>query len=210
MIDDVEHNALTAMVHAGVRRAAAQLSQLTKEQIALSTPTVIVIPHQKVVELLPLSGAMPLVAVREQFSGRFSGSALLLFPETKSLGIVKAAVGDRTRIEEIEELEPEAQTEIGNILLNGCLSVLANNLRQTLNISAPELLRGTGQVLLGADHRHMDTPVLFVQVNFSVHRYCIEGYITLIMDLPALQELKICLRAMIDSTDSAHTTAESL
>ncbi|MCW2243146.1 chemotaxis protein CheX [Azospirillum canadense] len=199
MIDNVEHGALTALVNAGVARAATQLSQLTAEQVALSTRVVHIIPHRQAVELLPMSGTIPVVAVRERFSGRFSGSALLMFPETMSLGIVKAVVGDRTRIEEIEDLEPEALTEIGSVLLNGCLSILANSLRQTLNLSAPELLRGSGQfLLLGTDHRRADVPVLFVHVDFIVYRPYTEGYIALIMDLPAPLELKALLRETTD------------
>lgn len=199
MIDDLEHDALTELVNMGVGRAATQLSRLISEQVSLSVPSVIIVPRQRAVELLPASGTMPLVAVRERFTGRFSGSALLIFPAINSLGIVKAVIGDRTRVEEIDELEPEALTEVGNILLNGCLSVLANSLRQTLDVSLPELLRGDGRLLLlGVDHMQPNGPVLFVQVDFSVQRHRIEGYIVLTMDLPGLQELKVLLREMID------------
>lgn len=198
MIDDIEHDALTELVNMGVGQAATQLSRLVCGPVSLSVPAVMVIPRQKAVELLPASGAMPFVAVREQFTGRFSGSALLIFPEMNSLGIVKAVVGDRTSIEEIEELEPEALTEIGNILLNGCLSVLANALHQTLDVSLPVLLRGDGRLLLyGNGHSLPNAPVLFVQVNFAVQMSRIEGYIALVMDLPNLQELKRLIRNMI-------------
>jgi len=216
MIDGIERDALTELVNMGVSRAATQLSRLTSEPVALSVPDVMVIPRQKAVTLLPASGTMPLVAVREQFSGRFSGSALLIFPETNSLGIVKAVIGDQTRIEEIEELEPEALTEIGNILLNGCLSILANALHLSLSVSLPVLLRGDGRLLLlGGDQPHLDAPVLFVRVDFAMHRHRIEGYIVLTMDLPDLQELEVLLRAMIDEvvqasspqSQSAHPSA---
>ena len=60
-------------------------------------------------------GSISLVAIRQDFSGAFSGRALLIFPETNSLELVRAAVGRHLPLEDIVDVEDEALAEIGNI-----------------------------------------------------------------------------------------------
>lgn len=203
MIDELEQDALTELVNMGVSRAATQLSRLTDAQVSLSVPSVMIVPRGQAVELLPAAGTMPLVAVCEHFTGRFSGCALLMFPEESSLELVRAAVTHQSRqaqlgipeLREVADLEPEALSEIGNVMLNGCLTVLANGLHETLTISLPELLRGDGRaLLLGAGAVAPGDLLLFVQVDFSLYRQSIRGYVVLTLDLPELEKLRGLLR----------------
>ena len=57
--------------------------------------------------------------MRQAFRGEFSGWALLIFPESNSLELVRAVAGSGLPFEDILELEHEALAEIGNIILNG-------------------------------------------------------------------------------------------
>src|SRR6185369_4381833 len=92
-----------------------------------------------------------LVAVHQIFEGDITGRALLIFPETKSLELVRAVTGGELPLEDIIELEQEALAETGNIILNGCLATLANQLNRSLTISLPEILRGEGHEFFELD-----------------------------------------------------------
>ena len=66
-----------------------------------------------------------LVAIRQDFSGAFSGRALLIFPEASSLELVRVVVGRQLSLEDIVNLEDEALAETGNIILNSWVATIA-------------------------------------------------------------------------------------
>ena len=80
--------------------------------------------------------------MHQVFEGEITGRALLIFPEERSLELVRAVVGSDLSLEEIIELEQEALAETGNVILNSCLATIANSLESNLKISLPEVLRG--------------------------------------------------------------------
>lgn len=60
--------------------------------------------------------------VGEAFRGRLLGAAMLVLPEENSLDLVRAALPEDVGINPIGAVEHESLSEIGNIVLNGCLS----------------------------------------------------------------------------------------
>src|SRR4051794_20695284 len=90
----------------------------------------------------------PLVRVRQYFAGTVRGKAILIFPDDKSLELVRAVAG-LLDDEELIALHPEALTEIGNIVLGNCLASIANLLEQTFTLSLPEITRGGAADILG-------------------------------------------------------------
>ncbi|MGQ9369834.1 chemotaxis protein CheX [Azospirillum sp. ST 5-10] len=198
-LDELERDALTELVNMGVGRAATHLSRMVADQVALSVPSVSVVTRETAIQALTRSEPAPFVAVGQSFRGRFSGRALLIFPEVNSLELVRAALGEHYSLEEIVDLEQEALTEMGNVILNGCLSVIANALRENLSISLPNLLRGDGRAVLlgGSPSAAADEPVLLLYIDFSVRSRNIRGYIALFMDLPSLTALRDLIHRFI-------------
>ncbi|HYH18158.1 MAG TPA: chemotaxis protein CheX [Azospirillum sp.] len=204
-LDELERDALTELLNMGVGRAATYLSRMVSDQVMLSVPAVSIVPREAALQALTRNEPAPFVAVAQNFQGRFSGRALLIFPEVNSLELVRAAVGAGYSLEEIVDLEQEALTEMGNVILNGCLSVIANALKETLNISLPSLLRGDGRALLysaGNDDGEAgaasgDALVLLLYIDFSIRSRNIRGYIALLMDLPSLTNLRELIHRFI-------------
>jgi chemotaxis protein CheC len=197
-LSDFEQDALTELVNIGVGRAARNLSRLLRDQVILSVPRADILPLLTAADALSGREPASLVAVGQEFSGAFSGQALLIFPETKSLELVRAVMGPAPSAEEIADIEQEALTEIGNIILNGCLVVIANTLKQNLRISMPHLLRGDSRNILFAEREPAeDEQVLFLYIDFAVRSRNLRGYIALLMDLPALTSLKLLIRNFI-------------
>jgi chemotaxis protein CheC len=149
-----------------------------------------------------------LVAVHQVFEGDVTGRALLIFPETKSLELVRAITGGELPLEDIIELEQEALAETGNILLNSCLATIANMLQRSLKMSLPEVLRGNAATFFNlAPPPEGGDVVMFLYINFAVRERDISGYIAMIMDLPSLKALKHLLNEFIERTtgETAHS-----
>jgi chemotaxis protein CheC len=204
-LNELELDALTELVNLGVSRAAASLRSMVGEEIVLSVPSVAIVSRAEASKRVAERGPDRLVAVHQSFDGAISGRALLIFPETNSLELVRAVTGGNLPLEDIIELEQEALAETGNIVLNGCLSTIANLLRRSLKISLPEIVHGGGAELfdlVGAVSA--EDVALFLYIDFSIRERDILGYIAILMDLPALTSLKALIADWIGrATDEA-------
>lgn len=91
-------------------------------------------------------------------------------------------------------------SKTGNIILNGCLAMIANILRRTSTVSLPVIVRGDEAYvqlvgLLGSGRRR---PVR--RDKFRRQQTCIRGYIAMLMDLSLLDALRKLLRDFIQPT----------
>lgn len=207
VLTDLERDALAEIANIGVSHAAASLRKMVGQQIVLTVPSVEVVNHKTAAAIMSEREGGDLVAVRQDFSGSFSGRALLMFPRSNSSSLVRLVVGNEVSAEEMKALEEEALAETGNIILNGCLATIANLLRLSLSLSLPSVLRGSGPQLLEiSSDRESEGLILFLYINFSVREVDIRGYIALMMDLPALVNLKKLLGDFIASVMRDDTT----
>lgn len=196
-LTELERDALTELVNIGVSRAAAGLRKMVGEEVLLSVPSVEVVAHKSAVTLIGERESDDLVAVRQDFEGPFSGRALLIFPRAKSLDLVRAVAGADMKKKELEEMEQEALSEIGNVILTCCLSTMANMLKQSFTMSLPEILRGNGSALFEITSPSEHSLVIFLYINFSVHNRDIRGYIAMLMDVPSLMSVKLLISEFI-------------
>jgi len=190
-LDELEHDALTELVNIGVSRAAASLRNMVGEQVTLSVPSVDVVTREAAATLIGERESDELVAVRQDFNGAFSGRAMLIFPQTNSMALVRAVTGEGFSDDEAQALEQEALAETGNVVLNGCLATMANMLRRPLSMSLPQVVRGDGKTFFELGHPSADAGVvLFLYINFTISGRDIRGYIAMLMDLPSIEALK--------------------
>lgn len=201
VLDELELDALTELVNLGVSNAAGSLREMVREEVILSVPKVAVITREQAIANIGEQDAKRLVAVHQDFEGDIRGRAMLIFPEAKSMELVRAVVGGDLSLEDIMELEQEALAETGNVLLNGCLGTIANALQRSLKISLPEVIHGEGAEFFGLTPRsYVGDSVLFIYINFAVRQRDIKGYIAMLLDLPSLAALKGLLAAFIERT----------
>jgi chemotaxis protein CheC len=205
-LGELARDALTEIVNIGVSRAASSLRKMIGDQVLLSVPSIEVVSQRRAARLISERETSELVAVRQDFSGPFSGRALLIFPETNSLDLVRAVTGGELSAQELLELEHEALAETGNIILKSCLATMANMLKRSLSMTIPEVLRGTGATLFEIEDRDdgAEGLVLFLYIDFAVRKHDIRGYIAMIMDLPALETLRELLDEFIARVVGGH------
>jgi len=190
LLSELQLDALTELVNIGVSRAASSLREMVGSQVHLSVPNVTLETRAGAIAILAKREISNLVAVHQVFEGDITGRALLIFPETKSLELVRAITGGDLPLEDIIELEQEALAETGNILLNSCLATIANMLQRSLKMSLPEVLRGNAATFFSlAPPPEAGDVVMFLYITFAIRERDISGYIAMIMDLPSLTAL---------------------
>jgi chemotaxis protein CheC len=196
-LTELQLDALTELVNLGVSSAATSLSELVREEVVLSVPKACIVTREQAIANLREHDAKRLVGIHQDFDGDIRGRALLIFPEARSMELIRALVGADLSLDDIIELEQEALAETGNILLNGCLSTMANSLQRSLKISLPEVIHGDGADFFRAISDAHET-VLFIYINFTVKQRDIQGFLAMILDLPSLVMLQKLLDAYIE------------
>lgn len=197
-LGELERDALTEIVNIGVGRAASSLRKMIGDQVTLSVPAIDIVSQRRAARLISEREAAELVAVRQDFDGAFAGRALLIFPESNSLELVRAVTGESLSAEDLADMEREALTETGNVILNSCLATIANMLKRSLAMTIPEVLHGNSVALFEIDElAGEDGLVLFLYIDFAVRKRDIRGYIAMIMDIPSLEKLKELLDEFI-------------
>ena len=206
-LSELELDAITELVNLGVSRAATNLARMVHEEVILTVPKVALLSRREAIQTLGERESKSLVAVHQVFEGEITGRALLIFPEERSLELVRAVVGSDLSLEEIIELEQEALAETGNIILNSCLATIANSLESNLKISLPEVLRGEGTKFFSLEPPPVaGTTVMFIYINFAMKKRDINGYIAMMMDLPSLSAMQTLVRALIRRTTGVSRT----
>jgi chemotaxis protein CheC len=199
-LEELERDALTELVNIGVSRAAVSLRKMVGHPVSLTVPSLEVVGRAEAATLIEQREAGLLIAVRQDFDGAFSGRALLIFPESNSLALVRAVAGEDLSNSAIDALEDEALAETGNIVLNGCLASMSNMLEQRLTFSLPQVLRGNGPMLFSASEDSPEGVVLFLYINFTIDQRELRGYIAMLMDLPSIAALRLLMTAFIERT----------
>jgi chemotaxis protein CheC len=200
-LTDLERDALGELSNIAMARAANSLRQMVEYQVMLSVPSVDILAKEAATQLIAKSNSATLVAIRQDFTGAFSGRALLIFPEASSLELVRIVVGRQLPLEDIVSLEDEALAETGNIILNSWVATIANLLKSGLKMSLPMVIRGDSSQMFRSDESQ--NLVLFLHIKFEISTKEIRGYVALLMDIPSLEELRSLIADFISDATKA-------
>jgi chemotaxis protein CheC len=191
-LSELEHDALVEIFNIGVGQAAAAMSGIVNEAVTMSVPSISFLNRADAAGLLGHRGEQTqrICGVSQHYAGAFETEAILMFPEDKSLEIVRLMVGELVPLSELTEMEQEAMSEIGNIILNSCVGTLANIFEQELQGSLPVYHVGTSEDILSASGSAADSVVMMLHIDFILEMHQIHGYVAFILDVSALRDLK--------------------
>jgi len=188
---ELQRDVLTELLNIGMGQAAASLSEIFNEEVALSVPSVELVLRPNVISRLNSQPGQYVAAIKQRFEGALSGEAILLFPQDKSLELVRVMMkNDALPLHVLTELEGDALTEVGNIILNSCLGSLANMLTQELNSELPIFISGSAIEVLNACIALKHEIVMFLRMDFRLQTKDINGYVALILEIPSLEQVK--------------------
>ncbi|CAK0767079.1 chemotaxis protein CheC [Gammaproteobacteria bacterium] len=183
-------DALTEVFNVGAGRAASSLSEIVSEEIELSVPRIQFYQSSEITAKSLSLDSPRLGAVKQHFNGPFDSTAMLLFTEERALEIVRDMMGSQLDVEELAEFEQEAMCELGNIILNACLSVMADMLGLTLASSLPVYFVDTSEVIIQQIVNEDNHPVMLaLHIDLNIKARHSNGYLVFLFSSSSLTEL---------------------
>ncbi len=189
-LTELHLDALTEVFNVGAGRAAVSLSEIVGDEVKLSVPSVIVQKYSEVDRAIHALNHPRFGAVSQQFSGPFEAQAVLLFTEDHALEIVRDMMGSQMSIEELAEFEQEAMCELGNIILNACLSAMADMLKISLDSSLPSYKIATTEEIFSDIGNITDQSyILVLHIDLIIEKRNSEGHLVFLLSSVSLSNL---------------------
>lgn len=190
VLSDLHLDALTEIFNIGAGRAASCLSEIVGDEVQLSVPQVQFLQSAEINPATLALNSLRLGAVKQQFNGPFQAEAMLLFTEERALEIVRDMMGSQLSVAELAEYEQEAMCELGNIILNACLSSMADVLNLTLDSSLPAYSVDTPEAVLGQIVATADQPVMLVlHIDLVIEKRLSQGRLVFLLSSSSLEKL---------------------
>jgi chemotaxis protein CheC len=186
-----QNDALTELINIAFSRAAASLSEMTGQRVLLEVPRVGIHPVRELVarlgEFLPAEFA----SVHQIFTGPLTGDALLLINYDGALTLAELLTEEATPSRQLNESAREAVAEVGNILLNACLSVFGNLLEVRVTFSVPRLQLETLNHLVKSlvIEKEALRYALVVYTGFRARESTVDGYLVIALSVVSLERL---------------------
>jgi chemotaxis protein CheC len=199
-LSELQLDALTEIFNIGAGRAASSLSEIVGDEVKLSVPRIQLYQSTEInAEILSLNSPR-LGAVKQNFSGPFTADAMLLFTEERAMEIVHDMMGSQVSVEDLAEFEQEAMCELGNIILNACLSSMADILKLTLNSSLPVYSVGETDAVLRQIIADANQPAMLVlHIDLAIEKRLSQGYLVFLLSSSSLRELLTHIDRFISS-----------
>ncbi len=144
--DQIRLDVLREITSIATGNAATSLSALLGRKVDVTVPNIMVESVEKVPEILGGGGRIASV-VYFLFSGKISGSILLVLSSPESLRLANLLTGQKVdKMENLDEMGLSALKELGNIIIGSYMRVLADELKVRITHSVP----GFAYDMLGA------------------------------------------------------------
>lgn len=197
-ISDLELDLLTELFNLGVGNAAASLSTMVKQEIKLSVPEIEFLSTKELIRKLGIENSI--CSVSQRMSGPFSAQSMLLFPEENGPQIVRQLLGEDIPEDSIIELQKEAFSEIGNIVLNACIGSFSNAINKEFSVGLPEFELGRpDDILKTIDTNSDNESALFIRIDLTLSNSKITGHIAFLMGTLSLENLKKLLEDILSN-----------
>ncbi|NMM37177.1 MAG: chemotaxis protein CheC [Glaciimonas sp.] len=199
LLSNLHLDALTEIFNVGAGRAASSLSEIVGDEVKLSVPSIEIIKSDEIDTKLLAQSDVKFSAVSQHFSGPFDADAVLLFTEENTLEIVRDMMGSQMSLEELADFEQEAMCELGNIILNACLSSMADMLDISMDSSLPSY---TVESLHDILHRITDNSeqpyILLLHIDLAIEKRHTEGHLIFLLSSTSLGSLVVQIQRFID------------
>lgn len=195
ILSPLEEDMLKELFNLGVGKAAASLSRMVKQEVVLSVPKV---SFQTTKQLVNMLGAdKEIVSIAQDINGPFEARSMLLFHEENSLHVVKQMLGNNIPDEMLTELQGEALTEIGNVVLNACIGAISKAMETTFCVDIPSFQQADPIHIFSGNDLLSDSTILLLEIDLTLKESDVAGYLAFIFGPDALNNLHKAVNGML-------------
>jgi chemotaxis protein CheC len=164
-LSELHTDALCEIFNIGAGRAASSLSEIIGEEVQLSVPHVQLFPSSEIhAQTLPLD-------------------------EARALEIVRDMMGTHVSVAELAEFEQDAMCELGNIILNACLSAMGDLLGLSLQSTLPQYSVDAPEAILQKLIGEIDQPVMMaLHIDLKIEKRQTQGCLVFLLSTSSLKE----------------------
>ncbi len=130
-------------------RAAASLSDIVRQHVRISVVTVKYLIKEELRHFLINELTLVGSAVEQKFHGGLQGTAFLLISHESSTNLLHVLTGQFIELASTNSAERSVLAEVGNIILNACVSTLASQVGLRVHYQLPRVsMNLSGEVLV--------------------------------------------------------------
>lgn len=190
MFSELQFDALTEIFNVGCGRAASSLSEIVGDTIHLSVPSIEVLKKKELDTTVFDFGNEEIATVSQTFTGPLEAEGVLLFRETQALNIAREMMGSQVSLEDLPDFEQEALCEVGNIILNACLSAMADILDLELNSGLPRYALAPPRWIFSyMEDERIEDCLIVLHIKFLIEKRQSEGNLIFFLSTLSLTRL---------------------
>lgn len=194
-LTELQEDLLKEIFNMGVGHASTSIGEFAQCEVELTVPEVHICELSVLINNISATEGNKLSAVIQAYSGPFEGTAMMVYSENASLDLVRLIMGSDTPAEQLSEMESDALCEVGNIVMNSCLSSLGIILEAEIETKLPEIVTGNTRDVLTLDGKlPLDKQVVFLRMGFKLETGQLRGYLSFILDTDKIRVLLDCLQ----------------
>jgi len=197
----MQEDMLKELFNLGVGKAAASLSEIVKQEILLSVPKVSFQTAAALIDMLGIE--KKIVSIAQDIGGPFQARSILLFHEDNSLVVVKQMLGEHIPEELLPELQEEALTEIGNVVLNACIGAISKTMNKTFCVDIPSFQQAGPEQIFSSNNLRDDNVILLLEIDLTLKQSDISGYLAFIFSPDAVLNLQDEVNEMLKRLGAA-------
>jgi chemotaxis protein CheC len=182
-------SAIEEVLNIGLGRAAGGLTSIHGDEVLLTASNIHIsnLNTGKALDLIKKSGEVNMVSVAQNVSGDLDTLALVLFSEANAAQIVQLMRSKSLDQTGVVKYEHDVMCEVGNIIINACVSAFANMVHLNLGSSLPVHHMGDPESVTLDNPAHPIKLLVNLDVVFAMRP--ISGFITFSFSTTSLQFL---------------------
>jgi len=200
-----EKDILQEVMNIAFGQATAELAEVIDIFVILSVPNIKVVKGRDLPEYFinEMNGSNVVNLVEQNFLGKFSGQALLIFPSGAEKELIKLFNQDNAEDiynVDMDTLEQETLIEVGNILIGACIGKITELLSDFVTYDPPRLLvQDLSKSTPSQFPVDEDSFAISIRTVFRFEQQNVEGYLFLITKQRSIQWLKKALQTFLES-----------
>jgi chemotaxis protein CheC len=192
LLSELEKDALAEAFNLALGAASATFAEVVKMEVEMSVPAVDLLSRDELMLRLQQMTSdgrnRRLLSIAQAYASgqNIDTEAVLLFPQEGSIEVVRRMLGEHAaEVQDITELEADALGEIGNIIINSCMSSLADMFSIQFQGTLPQVVSSEVEELL--KFLQPSDTTLLAQISMKLSESNATGILIFVMNLSSLQ-----------------------